>query len=125
MKLFILANDTARQNAAKACMDPQYEGWEMRLREPSRNLSQNALLHSILTEISNERKWADRIWDVESWKRLLCGAWCRANGLPATFAPAIDGVGVEVLYRRTSDLTKAECASLIDYIVAWKNGGDV
>lgn len=124
MKLYRLVSAEARRNAASACMDSP-EGWEVRIKPANRNLEQNALLHALLTEIAETREWAGKKWDCESWKRLLTGAWSRANGQQAIFAPALDGSGIEVIYRRTSDLTKPECASLIDYIQAWQAGGDV
>jgi hypothetical protein len=37
------------------------------------------------------------------------------------FLPALDGHGVDVVFRHTSELTKAECAELITYIQAWKS----
>jgi len=33
--------------------------------------------------------------------------------------PAIDGHGIDVVFRRTSKLTKAECAELVDFVQAW------
>ena len=39
--------------------------------------------------------------------------------------PAIDGHGVDVVFRRTSSLTRAECAELADYILAWGDGEGV
>jgi hypothetical protein len=33
--------------------------------------------------------------------------------------PAIDGHGVDLVFRRTSQLTNAECNELIEYVQAW------
>lgn len=52
-------------------------------------------------------------------ERLLTAAWCRATGESVTILPALDGHGVDLVPRRTSKLTKAECCELIEYITAW------
>jgi hypothetical protein len=72
-----------------------------------RSLEQNSRLHAALKDIS------------EQWKRLLVGAFDRANGRQTRVAPAIDGQGIEVLYRHTSKMSKQEMSELIEYITAW------
>lgn len=62
---------------------------------------------------------AGRKWDIETWKRLLVGAWSRANKEPQVLLPALDGQGIEVVFRRTSTLTRAECNELLEFINAW------
>lgn len=88
-------------------------------QEEVRNGSQNALLHALLTEVAEHVEWAGRRRDVETWKRLLVAAWLRARGDSVEFLPALDGHGVDIVFRRTSRLTKAECAELIDFVQAW------
>jgi hypothetical protein len=94
--------------------------WVLLLKPQTRNLPQNALLHARLTEIAHKHEWAGRKWEVEVWKRLLVAAWLRARGDAVIVLPALDGYGVDVVFRRTSDLTKAECAELITFIDAWE-----
>jgi hypothetical protein len=84
-----------------------------------RTTEKNARLHATLTEIAAQKQWAGQWLDVETWKRLLTAAWTRAHGGHATVLPAIDGQGVDVLYRRTSRLTQEEIRDLIDYVEAW------
>lgn len=88
-------------------------------QEETRNSAQNALLHALLTEVADHVEWAGKKRDVETWKRLLTAAWLRARGEAIEFLPALDGHGVDIVFRRTSTLTKAECAELIDFIEAW------
>ena len=57
--------------------------------------------------------------DVDTWKRLLTAGWLRARGESVEILPAIDGHGVDVVFRRTSNLTIKECAELIEYVHAW------
>lgn len=92
---------------------------EIEVRPERRNDSQNALLHALLGEIAANVEWAGKRWDIEDWKRLLTAAWLRARQHHAVMVPAVDGHGFEVLYRRTSTLSKSECAELIDFIQAW------
>lgn len=90
------------------------------LKPQKRSLPQNARLHARLTEIAERHEWAGRKWEVEVWKRLLTAAWLRARGEGVVVLPALDGQGVDVVFRRTSDLTAAECGELMEFIDAWE-----
>jgi hypothetical protein len=88
--------------------------------EPERrNADQNALLHVLLTEVATQVEWAGKKRDAETWKRLMTAAWLRARGESIEVLPAIDGHGIDVVFRRTSSLTKSECAELIEFVQAW------
>lgn len=87
--------------------------------EERRNLAQNKLLHALIQDIASRREWAGRKQDAEVWKRLLVAAWMRARGQQVMLLPALDGHGVDAVFQRTSELSKAECADLIDWITAW------
>lgn len=91
----------------------------MTLEDERRNLEQNALLHALLTDISRRREWAGKRRDPETWKRLFVAAWCRSRGEHIEVLPALDGHGIDVVFRRTSKMSKPEVAELIDYIQAW------
>jgi hypothetical protein len=94
--------------------------WVLSLKPQKRNLAQNARLHARLTEIAERHEWAGKRWDTEVWKRLLTAAWLRARGEPVAILPALDGHGVDVVFRRTSDLSKSECGELMEFIDAWE-----
>ena len=85
----------------------------------TRSQAQNRLLHACLSEISKQVEWAGAKRDVDTWKRLLTAAWLRARGEPIEMLPAVDGHGVDIVFRRTSQLTKAECAELSEFVMAW------
>jgi hypothetical protein len=89
------------------------------VEEERRNNRQNALLHATLADIASRREWAGRKWEAEVWKRLLTAAWMRTRGEQLVVVPALDGHGVDVVFQRTSRLSKAEMAELIDFIQAW------
>lgn len=122
MKSVILSTPTARQTALAYVRDAP-EGHHVIIKAPTRKLSQNALLHAELTDIANTREWAGRKWDVETWKRLVTAAWMRARGDQVLILPALDGQGIDCVFRRTSELTVAECAELVEFVRAWKETG--
>jgi hypothetical protein len=97
----------------------------LELREETRSLAENAKLHALLTRISRQVEWAGKRRDAETWKRLLTAAWLRARGEHVEMLPALDGHGIEVVFRRTSELTRAECAELIEFVLAWAAEHDV
>lgn len=103
------------------------DGHRIRLEagEERRNNEQNAKLHATLTEIARSKEWAGQRWDVEVWKRLLTAAWMRARGERVMLVPALDGQGVDVVFRRTSTLSKAECSELLEFVIAWAVENDV
>lgn len=84
-----------------------------------RTHEQNALLHVLLQDIAEQVKWAGQVLDIEDWKRLLTAAWGRANKEHVRMFPALDGAGMDVLYRRTSRMTKQEMSEFIEYVTAW------
>lgn len=91
----------------------------LELRPETRSLAENAMLHALLTRISKQVEWAGKKRDPETWKRLLTAAWLRARGEPIEMLPAVDGHGVDIVFRRTSQLTRSECAELIEFVLAW------
>ena len=115
---YIMAHDIARQRAVEAVRNAP-QGYVVTVAEPKRSLDQNAALHARLTEISESMTWAGQRQSVDTWKRLMVGAWCRATGQPVVMLPAIDGAGVEIVFRRTSELTRRECSELLEFINAW------
>jgi hypothetical protein len=93
----------------------------VRVTEPTRNLEQNALLHAELQELAANKKWCNMTLEVEQWKRLLTSAWMRATQQGGVlYVQAVDGQGMDVLYQRTSTLSKSQMTDLIEYIKAWK-----
>jgi hypothetical protein len=94
--------------------------FELAITPQVRSDSQNAKLHAELGEVADSMPWAGKKRDIETWKRLMTAAWLRARGESIEVLPAIDGHGIDVVFRRTSTLTKAECAELLEFIMAWK-----
>ena len=118
MKTFVLVHDEARRRAAQAIADAPM-GYIVSIKGPTRSLAANALLHSLLSEISERVQWAGKLRTVETWKRLLCAAWLRAEGESIELLPAIDGHGVDFVWTPSSSLSKSDMASLISFVEAW------
>lgn len=94
----------------------------MSVRRETRSDAQNRLLHSRIADIARQIEWAGATRDLDTWKRLLMAAWLRARGESVEILPALDGHGVDVVFRRTSQLNRAECAEFSEYILAWGDG---
>lgn len=89
------------------------------VRPEKRSDAQNRLLHATLSDIANQKEWAGAKRDVETWKRLLTAAWLRGRGEHVEVLPAIDDHGFDIVFRKTSTLTKAECSELTESVIAW------
>lgn len=110
---------------AKAWLMAGDQRLTLEIRPEKRSDAQNRLLHACLSEISKQVEWAGAKRDVDTWKRLLTAAWLRARGEPIEMLPALDGHGVDIVFRRTSQLTKAECAELSEFVMAWAAERDI
>lgn len=97
----------------------------LELRQEKRSDAENRMLHAMLGHIAKHMTWAGAKRDSETWKRLLTAAWLRARGEPIEMLPALDGCGVDIVFRRTSSLTRKECAELIEFIFAWGCENDI
>lgn len=84
-----------------------------------RSHEQNSKLHALLHDISTQKQWAGHWLDVEDWKRLLVAAFERANNEAARIFPAVDGKGIDIIYRRTHRMSKQEMIDLISYVESW------
>lgn len=89
------------------------------MRLVQRTGEQNDKLHALLHDISQQKQWAGQWLDVEDWKRLMTAAWLRARGDSVRIFPSLDGQGVDMLYQRTSRLSKQDLSELIEYAQAW------
>jgi hypothetical protein len=93
---------------------------ELSITGERRSTEANAKLHAELAEVAQHVEWAGKRRDLECWKRLLMAAWLRARGEGVELLPALDGHGVDVVFRRTSTLTRSEMAEFIEFVLAWK-----
>ncbi len=117
-RLFVMAHPEARRRAM-ACVAELPEGWRVECSPPRRGADINAALHALLGEIAAAVPWAGKHRSIEVWKRLLVAAWTMAVGEQVEFLPALDGHGVDIVFRRTSAMTQAEMRDLLAFVEAW------
>ena len=89
------------------------------IKPETRSTAQNARLHAMLGDVARQIEWAGKKRDVTTWKRLMTAAWLRARGEQVEVLPAIDGHGVDIVFERTSRLSRDECGELMEFIAAW------
>ena len=112
---FILAHDMARRGAMEAVARAP-AGFVVEVREPSRNLDQNALLWVLLTEFSRQLEWPVNGLMVrlspDDWKTILSASFRRET---QRMTQGVDG-GLVMLGARTSQMGKREFAEFIEFI---------
>ena len=91
----------------------------LEVKPEKRSSPQNARLHAMLTELANQCQWHGQKLPMEVWKRLCMAAWMREERQSPQLVPALDGNGVDIIYERTSRLTKDECGRLMEWIEAF------
>lgn len=111
-RYFVLSHTTARQNAIK-CVADAPEGYVIEVKEPTRNLEQNAKLWAMLSEVSKQVDWYGRKLTPENWKHVFTASLSKQD-----VVPGIDG-GFVVLGKATSSMSKREFAELIELIYAF------
>lgn len=83
------------------------------IKEPTRNLEQNAKLWAMLSEVSRQVDWYGRKLTPENWKHVFTASLSKQD-----VVPGIDG-GFVVLGKSTSSMSKREFAELIELIYAF------
>lgn len=89
-------------------------GTTVEFRAPRRSTDQNALMWSLLTQISNQIEWCGQKRSPEDWKDLTTAALRHAE-----FVPGITPGTVVPLGMRTSQMTSAEISELIESLYAF------
>ena len=117
-KYFIFAHQVAR-SGAKQCIDESPDGYGAEIGPINRTKAQNAKLHALIGQIAKTQEWAGKKHSIETWKRLLTASWLRARGEPIEMLPALDGMGVDIVYRPTSELNINVMIEEIEYVTAW------
>lgn len=90
-----------------------------------RNIEQNKKIHAMLSDISAQIKHYEQTYSVDVWKRLTMAAWLREANQQALMVPAIDGNGIEVIFERTSKLSRKRMAEFIEWVYAFGTNAGV
>ena len=104
-----------RQKAVQGVLAAD-DGWTLELREPKRTDPQNRALWGALNQIQKQRPTHLGVqMTAETWKAVFM----QALGAEMVFVPTLDGSGMFPMGHRSSQLTKAEFAGLLDLILSW------
>jgi hypothetical protein len=109
---FVLAHDLARQRAQEAIKSAP-DGHIVLIKEPTRNKEQNALLWSLLGQVSKSVIWHGNKLTSENWKDIFTASMKQQK-----VVPGLDG-GFVVCGLSTSKMTKKDFSELCDLIFAF------
>lgn len=88
-------------------------------RPAKRSTEHNARLHAMLGWLSKNVQWAGELRSTSHWKRMTVSAWDRARDETTEYLPALDGKGIDIVFRHTSEMSGRDMAELIEWIFAW------
>jgi hypothetical protein len=114
-RMFNLVHADARRRAV-ACVAEAPDGYVVEVREPTRNLEQNALMWTLLQRFSDQLVWpvngAMTKLSPDEWKDILSGAFKQEA---QRVAMGLNG-GMVILGMRTSKFGKRQFAEFIEFI---------
>lgn len=90
------------------------DGYVVEVKEPTRNLEQNALMWATLTDVSNQVEWYGKKLTPEDWKHVFSSSLRRLE-----VVPNLDGTGFVALGQHTSTMSKREFSDLCELIFAF------
>ena len=111
-RIFILAHAQARQRAVEAVKSAP-DGFVVEIKEPTRNLDQNALLWALLAQVSRSVVWYGKKLTSDEWKDVFSAALKKSN-----VVPGIDG-GFVVCGQSTSNMSKRDFSDLCEIIFSF------
>ena len=126
MKTFFLAHEEARRRAIDAVRDAA-PGLVVQIKEPTRNLEQNAALWRLLQAFADQLLWPVNghmtKLAAEEFKDILSAAF---RSETVRLAQGLNG-GVVMLGARTSKMSKREFSEFLEFVhmVAAERGVDV
>lgn len=124
-KQIVILIDDKRKAYAKQLIDSAPEGFVCEIKEKTRTLEQNALLHGIFTDFERQIVWHGNKFNKVVWKRLSTASWLREEGETPLLVPALDQNGFDVIYEKTSQLGVKQCSRLIEWSYAFGAEHDV
>ncbi|HEX5508449.1 MAG TPA: recombination protein NinB [Pseudolabrys sp.] len=90
------------------------DGTTVEFRAPRRSADQNALMWSLLGQISKHVDWYGQKLSSEDWKDVMTASLRRTRVVPGIDAGTFVPLGM-----RTSQMTKEEISDLLELIVAF------
>lgn len=120
MKRFVLQPlpHPARSRAVEAVREAP-DGYEVIVKEPTRNGDQNAKFHAICGDLAKSGlTWCGKTRTLDQWKVLLVSGHAVATKEGAEMVPGLEGEFVN-LRESTALMSKRRSASLIEYALAF------
>lgn len=115
--LIVIRSTADRERVAKYVAQAPF-GTRVEFKAAKRTLPQNDRFYAMLTDISKQVTHEGRKYTPEIWKALLM----QANGKEMEWITSLDGVDPIPLGYRSSDLSKEEMSSLMEFMTVW--GGE-
>lgn len=110
--MYVLHNDAIRTNAINAVRAAP-AGYIVLIKEPTRSLSQNALLWPLLTCIAEQVVWYGQKLSPEEWKDVFTASLVKAK-----VVPGLDNNFV-ICGQHTSKMSKKMLSDLTELIYAF------
>lgn len=110
MRSLVITGEAARKAICRHVLSAP-EGYVVSIKEPTRNLEQNAKMWAMLGDIEHQCDWHGVRLVAEEWKDLIS-----AGLVQSKVVPNLEGNGFVILGQRTSKLTKKQFAALIELI---------
>jgi hypothetical protein len=122
-KVTIFLNRTNRRMAADA-VHSRPDGHVLVLQEPTRTVRQNAMLHSLFSQIAKQAEFHGRRLTAIQWKTLLVSAHAVATGIGTDMVPGLEGEWVNIR-ESTAQMGVKRLNSLLEYTLAWAADNDI
>ena len=96
----------------------------LEIRQETRSDVQNRFLHALINDVSRQSKWMGQTRTPAEWKVLFVSGHAQATNLGAEMVPGLEGEFVN-LRESTAKMSRARCASLCEYILAFCSANGV
>ncbi|MBV8060511.1 MAG: recombination protein NinB [Alphaproteobacteria bacterium] len=121
-RVFILAHEGARDNAAQFCREAP-AGWKVTFSPATRNNEQNAKMHAMIGDISKQVQHVGRYWALDDMKRILVDEFAEEMRLAGTplhhdgrVVPSMDGRRIVQLGCQTHEFYVGEASAFIEWL---------
>lgn len=114
-RALITVNGKSDRERASAWAAQSPVGTRIEFKKPKRTIPQNDRMWAMLTDIASQKEHAGRKYTPDQWKVLFM----HACGREVQFIPALDNSTFIPWGQSSSDLSKEEMTSLIEFMFAW------
>lgn len=116
---YVLTHSLARQRAVDAVRNAP-DGYEVRIKEPTRNGDQNSKFHAMCTDLAKSGlEWGGRTRTLAEWKVLLVSG--HASATKQAEVEIVMGLEGELVNLResTAAMGRSRSSSLIEYTLSF------